>query len=74
MLYARRGFCFSTFDRSAPGFLLSGVLCRRADDDLPGRNYHFQPVGHVAKIFCRVRGDGKKPTLNPIAVKGRKLL
>lgn len=52
-LRARRGFCSSTFHWPAVGFLLTSRLDRRAYDDLPGRNDHFQPLGHVAKIFSR---------------------
>jgi hypothetical protein len=52
-LHALRVFCSSTFHRSAAGFLLTGRLDRRTDDNLPGRNDHFQPLGHVAKIFSR---------------------
>ena len=51
--HTRRSFCFTTFHRSAVRFLLTGRLDRRAYDDLPGRNDHFQPLGHVAKIFSR---------------------
>ena len=53
MLHARRGFGSTIFHPSAPRFDLSGLLCRRANDYLPGRNDHFQAISHVTKIFCR---------------------
>jgi hypothetical protein len=52
-LHARRGLGSSIFHPSAPWFNLSGLLCRRANDYLCGRNDHFQALSHMAKIFCR---------------------